>query len=29
VTIIGVVGKGWTQPTIWVNRDQMLALYLG
>ncbi|TMD34026.1 MAG: hypothetical protein E6I95_07215 [Chloroflexi bacterium] len=29
VTIIGVVGKGWTQPTIWVNRDQMLGLYLG
>jgi hypothetical protein len=29
VTIIGVVGKGWTQPVIWVNRDQMLGLYLG
>lgn len=29
VTIIGVVGKSWTQPSIWVNRDQMLALYLG
>lgn len=29
VTIIGVVGKGWTQPTIWVNRDLMLGLYLG
>jgi hypothetical protein len=29
VTIFGVAGKSWTQPTIWVNRDQMLALYLG
>jgi hypothetical protein len=29
VTVIGVEGKGWTQPTIWVNRDLMLALYLG
>jgi len=29
VTVIGVTGKGWTQPNIWVNRDQMLALYLG
>jgi hypothetical protein len=29
VTVIGVVGKSWTQPTIWVNRDHMLALYLG
>jgi hypothetical protein len=29
VTIIGVQGKGWMQPSIWLNRDQMLALYLG
>jgi hypothetical protein len=29
VTVIGVVGKTWTQPIIWVNRDHMLALYLG
>lgn len=29
VVIIGATGKGWTQPTIWVNRDLMLALYLG
>ena len=29
VTIIGVAGKSWTQPTILVNRDQMLALFLG
>lgn len=29
VTIFGVSGKSWTQPTIWVNRDQMLALFLG
>ncbi|HSS92592.1 MAG TPA: hypothetical protein VLR46_01245 [Candidatus Dormibacteraeota bacterium] len=29
VVIIGANGKSWTQPTIWVNRDQMLALYLG
>src|SRR5713226_8385245 len=29
VTIIGAANKGWTQPTIWVNRDQMLGLYLG
>ncbi len=29
VTVIGAAGKTWTQPTIWVNRDQMLALYLG
>jgi hypothetical protein len=29
VTIFGVAGKSWTQPTIWVNRDQMLALFLG
>jgi hypothetical protein len=29
VTIIGAVGKSWTQPVIWVNRAHMLALYLG
>ena len=29
VTMIGVDGKAWTQPDIWVNRDQMLALFLG
>ncbi len=29
VTIIGAAGKTWTQPSIWVNRDLMLALYLG
>jgi len=29
VTIIGASGKSWTQSSILVNRDQMLALYLG
>jgi hypothetical protein len=29
VTVIGVAGKTWSQPTIWLNRDHMLALYLG
>lgn len=29
VTIVGVGAKSWTQPMIWVNRDLMLALYLG
>ena len=29
VTILGVAGKSWTQPNILVNRDQMLAIYLG
>jgi hypothetical protein len=29
VTVIGAAGKSWTQPAIWVNRDHMLALYLG
>jgi hypothetical protein len=29
ITVIGVTGKTWSQPTIWVNRDHMLALYLG
>jgi hypothetical protein len=29
ITIFGVAGKSWTQPSILVNRDHMLALYLG
>ncbi|MGH7760986.1 MAG: hypothetical protein ACREOY_06165 [Candidatus Dormibacteraceae bacterium] len=29
VTIFGVSSKSWTQPLIMVNRDLMLALYLG
>jgi hypothetical protein len=29
ITIFGIAGKSWTQPSILVNRDQMLALYLG
>ena len=29
IVIIGATGKGWTQSSMWVNRDQMLALYLG
>jgi len=29
VTMIGVVGKTWTQPNVYVNRDQMLSLFLG
>ena len=29
VTVFGVAGKSWTQPQILVNRDHMLALYLG
>lgn len=29
VTMVGVAGKTWTQPNIYVNRDQMLALFLG
>jgi hypothetical protein len=29
VTMIGVEGKSWTQPDIYVNRDQMLGLFLG
>jgi hypothetical protein len=29
VTIFGVNGKSWTQPNIWVNRDLMLAVFLG
>jgi hypothetical protein len=29
VTIFGATSKSWTQPVIMVNRDLMLALYLG
>jgi hypothetical protein len=29
VTVFGVAGKSWTQPQILVNRDHMLALFLG
>ena len=29
ITIFGVNGKSWTQPNIWVNRDLMLAVFLG
>ncbi len=29
ITVIGAAGKAWTQPMILVNRDHMLALYLG
>jgi hypothetical protein len=29
VTMIGVAGKTWTQPNIYVNRDQLLSLFLG
>ncbi|HEV2140776.1 MAG TPA: hypothetical protein VGT01_06245 [Candidatus Dormibacteraeota bacterium] len=29
VTIFGVAGKSWTQPNIWVNKDLMLAVFLG
>ena len=29
ITVIGVAGKTWTQPNIWVNRDQMLGLFMG
>ena len=29
VTMIGVAGKSWTQPNIYVNRDQMLSLFMG
>src|SRR5260370_22407295 len=29
VTVFGVSGKSWTQSSILVNRDHMLALYLG
>jgi hypothetical protein len=27
--LIGVAGKVWTQPSILVNTDQMLGVYLG
>jgi hypothetical protein len=29
ITIFGAAGKSWTQPNIWVNRDLMLAVFLG
>ena len=29
ITIFGVSAKSWTQPNIWVNRDLMLAVFLG
>jgi hypothetical protein len=29
VTMVGVEGKSWSQPDIWVNRDQMVGLFLG
>ena len=29
VTIIGVAGKTWTQPNIWVNRDHMIGMFMG
>jgi hypothetical protein len=29
VTVFGATGKSWTQPSILVNRDHMLAIYLG
>lgn len=29
ITVIGAVSKTWTQPVIWVNRDHMMAMYLG
>jgi hypothetical protein len=29
VTMIGVAGKTWTQSNIYVNREQMLALFMG
>ncbi len=29
ITIFGIQGKSWTQPNIWVNRDLMLAVFLG
>jgi hypothetical protein len=29
ITIFGVAGKSWTQPSLLVNKEQMLALYLG
>jgi hypothetical protein len=29
VTVIGIEGKSWTASDIWVNRDLMVAVYLG
>lgn len=29
VTMIGVAGKSWTQPNIYINRDQMVSLFMG
>ena len=29
ITIFGAAGKSWTQPNIWVNKDGMLAVFLG
>lgn len=29
VSITATAGKTWAQPIIWVNRDHMVALYLG
>ena len=29
ITVFGVNGKSWTQHNIWVNRDLMLAVFLG
>ncbi|TMB45494.1 MAG: hypothetical protein E6J53_06205 [Chloroflexi bacterium] len=29
ITLIGAAGKVWTQPSILVNTDQMLGVYLG
>ncbi len=29
ISVFGAHGKSWTQPVILVNRDQMLAVYLG
>ena len=29
ITIVGVQGKSWTQPNIWVNREHMVGLFLG
>ncbi|MDQ2942810.1 MAG: hypothetical protein M3R21_03970 [Candidatus Dormibacteraeota bacterium] len=29
VTVVGVAGKSWTQPHMLINRDHMLALFLG
>ncbi|HEY1454952.1 MAG TPA: hypothetical protein VGG31_00530 [Candidatus Dormibacteraeota bacterium] len=29
ITVIGAAARTWTQPVIWVNRDHMMAMYLG